>query len=78
MRCFFLLAFLIAQTLLVGCGQATYDERLKANVNNPKRMSARNPAAQVEEGEPDQNEEGAAEELDTEVPETGAAADNNT
>lgn len=69
MRCFFLFAFLLAQTLLVGCGQATYDERLKANVDNPSRMSAR-PAAveEKEEEEPVEEDSGewTAEELEAE------------
>ena len=68
MRCFVLLVFLLAQTLFVGCGQSTYDERLKANIDNPKRMSGQSAPVKEEAQEPEEEDSGewTAEDLEAE------------
>ena len=72
MRYCVFVVLLLAQTLVVGCGQATYDERLKANIDNPKRMSGQSaPANQEEEPEEEESGEWTAEDLEAEEEDGG-------
>lgn len=77
MRRFFLFSFLLAFLFSTGCGQATYDERLKGNIDNPKRMGGPPPAAENEDGEEEDEDDGWGDEEDEETAEKEGSAEED-